>query len=114
MLRAGGAEQADTRAQAAVDRVERIEQQTRGEREQLERALAEQRDRSQTAELAQARAQAALEAEQRLSAQLETDLQTATKRLEAAEKARDAAIASLEAAATRGSQPVRGRRTKDS
>ena len=42
---------------------------------------------------------------ERLRAQLESDLQTTTKRLEATEKARDAAIATLEAAATRGRTP---------
>ncbi len=73
--------------------------------EALQHELAEPRDRAQTVELAQARAQAALEAEQRLRAQLQTDLQTTTKRLEAAEKARDAAITTLEAAATRGATP---------
>jgi hypothetical protein len=54
-----------------------------------------------------------VEAEQRLRAQLDADLQAATKRLEAAERARDAAIASLETAATKaaGSAPIRTRRT---
>jgi hypothetical protein len=61
------------------------------------------------------RSQAALEAEQRLRAQLDADLQAATKRLQAAERARDAAIASLETAATKaaGSPPMRTRRSKD-
>jgi len=42
-------------------------------------------------------------------ARLEQDLADASKRLQAAEKARDAAIATLEQAATRGTTP-RGKR----
>jgi hypothetical protein len=60
------AEQADARAQAAVDRADRIEEQARAERAGLERELGEQRDARQAAELEQGRAQAALDAEQRL------------------------------------------------
>jgi hypothetical protein len=60
------------------------------------------------------RAQATLDPEQRLRAKLEKDLATSQRRLDAAEKARDAAIASLEAAAARGTAPGRARRTKDS
>ena len=43
----------------------------------------------------------ALDAEQRLRAQLEKDLTTMQKRLDAAEKARNAAVAAVEKAATR-------------
>ena len=53
----------------------------------------------QAAELDTGRAQAALDAEQRLRGQLEKDLAGPQRRLEAAEKARDAAIASIQAAA---------------
>jgi hypothetical protein len=74
---------------------------------ELERELAEQRDARQAAELEHGRAQAMLDAEQRLRAQLEKDLAAAQKRLEAAEKARDIAIATLEQAATRGTTPRR-------
>jgi hypothetical protein len=56
----------------------------------------------QAAELEQGRAQAGLDAEQRLRAQLEKDLAATQRRLEAAEKARDTAIKTLEQAATRG------------
>jgi hypothetical protein len=48
-----------------------------------------------------------LDAEQRLRAQLEKDLAAAQKRVEAAEKARHTAIATLEQAATRGTTPGR-------
>jgi hypothetical protein len=72
---------------------------------ELERELAEQRDARQAAELEHGRAQAMLDAEQRLRAQLEKDLAAAQKRLEAAERARDTAIATLEQAATRGTTP---------
>ena len=53
-------------------------------------------------ETSHGRAQAAHEAEQRLRAQLEQDLAATQRRLEAAEKARDTAIKTLEQAATRG------------
>ena len=42
-----------TRARRPSTGVERVEHQARGKREQLERTLGEQRDRSQTAELAE-------------------------------------------------------------
>jgi hypothetical protein len=70
---------------------------------ELERELAGQRDVRQAAELEHERAQATLDAEQRLRAQLDKDLAAGQKRLEAAEKARDTAIATLERDATRGS-----------
>jgi hypothetical protein len=56
----------------------------------------------QAAELEQGRAQAALDAEQRLRARLEPDLATAAERLAATETARDAAIATIERAARTG------------
>ncbi len=86
-----------------------MEQQARSERAELERELGVQRDGRQAAELEHSRAQAALEGEQQLRARLEQDLADAGKRLQAAEKARDAAIAGLEQAATRGTTP-RGKR----
>ncbi len=99
------AQQADERAQTAIERADRVEQQARSERDELRAELAHQRDHRQASELAHARAQAALDAEQLIRAQLQSDLQAAGKRLEATERARDAAIASLETAATRGSTP---------
>ena len=71
------------------------------------------REARQAAELETGRAQAALDAEQRLRAQLEKDLAASQRRVEAAEKARDAAIASIQGAAARGTSPRRGTRTKD-
>ena len=65
------------------------------------RSCQTQRDARPAAELEHGRAQAALDAEQRLRAQLEKDLAATQKRLEAAEKARDTAIKTLEQAATR-------------
>ncbi len=53
------------------------------------------------------RAQTALQGQQQLRARLEQDLADTGKRLHAAEKARDAAIATLEQAATRGTTPRR-------
>ena len=94
--------------------MERVEQQARSERDELRTELAQQRDLRQAAELAQARAQAALDAEQLIRAQLQSDLQATGKRLEAAERARDTAIATLETAATRASStppPPRPKRT---
>ena len=92
-------------SRSPVDRADRTEERARSERAKLDTQLAQQRDARQAAELERSRAQAALDAEQRLQAQLEKDLATSQRRLEAAEKARDAAIASLEAAATRGTTP---------
>ncbi len=89
--RAPGAERAEQLAQAAEHRGGQAEA------------------RAQAAELEHGRAQAALEGERQLRARLEQDLADAGKRLQAAEKARDAAIAGLEQAATRGTTP-RGRR----
>ena len=54
-------------------------------------------------------AQAALEAEQRLRAQLEAELATSKKRLDAAEKARDAAIAARAPGASGAANPRRKR-----
>ncbi|MDQ2761084.1 MAG: hypothetical protein M3Y17_11830, partial [Actinomycetota bacterium] len=99
--------QADARAQAAVERVDRVEAQARLERLELERELGVQRDVRQAAELEHGRAQAALEGERQLRARLEHELADAGKRLQSAEKARDAAIASVEQAATRGTPPRR-------
>lgn len=59
------------------------------------------------ADVARERAQAALDAERELRAQLDGQLKDSQKRLAAAEKARDAAIAALEQAA-RGRTPRRG------
>jgi hypothetical protein len=75
---------------------------TAGEPRELARRLAEQPDRRQAAELEHGCAQAALDAEQRLRAQLEKDIAATHRRLEAAEKASDTAIKTLEQAATRG------------
>ena len=78
---------------------------------QLEHELGQQRDPRQAAELEQGRAQAVLDAEQRLRARLEQDLDAAAKRLAAAETARDAAIATLEQAAARGTAGRRGEKS---
>ena len=56
----------------------------------------------QAAELERGQAQTAMNGEQQLRSQLEKDLAQTQRRLEAAEKARDAAIKSLEQAAVRG------------
>ncbi len=98
------AEQAETRLD---DAVKRAEQHARSERAELERELAEQREARETVELERDRARAALDAEQGLRAQLQTDLQTAQQRLEVAEKARDATIATDEQPAIRSRTPRR-------
>jgi len=63
----------------------------------------------QAAELERGQAQTAMNGEQQLRSQLEKDLAQTQRRLEAAEKARDAAIKSLEQAAVRGTSTT-GRR----
>ena len=87
---------------------DRVEERTREDRAALERQLAQERSARQTAELQHGQAQTALQGEQRLRAQLEQDLAQAHRRLQAAEKARDAAIKSLEQAAVRGRRDKRG------
>ncbi len=87
------AEGAESQLRDAVERAERAEQRARSERAELERELGEQREARVAVELERDQARAALEAEQRLRAQLQADLETAQQRLEAAEKARDDAIA---------------------
>jgi hypothetical protein len=84
--------------------VKRAEQQARSEHAELDRELGEQREAREAVELERDRAQAALDAEQRLRAQLQADLETAQQRLEVAEKARDTTIAT-------GEQPAIRRRT---
>ena len=91
----------------------RIEERAREDRAALERQLTDERAARQTAELERGQAQTTINGEQQqLRAQLETDLAQTQHRLEAAEKARDAAIKSLEQAAVRGTST--GRRTPQS
>ncbi|MGO9899753.1 MAG: hypothetical protein ACLP0J_08690 [Solirubrobacteraceae bacterium] len=122
--------QAETNVADAVERAERAAQHARSERAELERELAEQREareqaiaraseaqrkhdlaleQARVSELARRserdRARAVLEAEQQLRAQLQTGLESTQRRLEAAEKARDAAIAAGERPATHRSTP---------
>jgi hypothetical protein len=87
------AEQAETHLD---DAAKRAEQHARSERAELDRELGEQREAREAVELERDRAQAALDAEQRLRAQLQADLETAQQRLDVAEKARDATIATGE------------------
>ena len=75
-------------------------------RQDLDARLAAQHERAQTADVARERAQAALDADRELRAQLDSQLKDTQKRLTAAEKARDAAIATVEQAA-RGRTPRR-------
>jgi colicin import membrane protein len=93
---------AEQRADAAGQRAERIEERAREDRATLERQLGDERAGRQAAELQHGQAQTALQGEQQLRTQLENDLAQTQHRLEAAEKARDAAIKSLEQAAVRG------------
>jgi hypothetical protein len=112
------AEQETERVRQDVERAEqharseRIEREReRGEQREARAALELERDRARAAlELEQDRAQAVLESEQQLRVQLQTDLESTQRRLEAAEKARDAAIAAIAAGerpATRRSTPRR-------
>lgn len=64
----GGAEQADERAQAAVERFDRLTREAHVERAALEGELSTQRDARQAGELEHGRAQATLDVEQRLRA----------------------------------------------
>jgi hypothetical protein len=75
----------------------------------LERQLADERAARQTVELDRGQAHAALQGQQQLRGQLEIDLAETQRRLEAAEKARDAAIKSLEQAAVRATSSQRPR-----
>lgn len=88
-----------------MERADVADQRAREDRAALESELAEQRAGRQVAELDRGRAQVALEGEQRLRAQLERDLEACQQRVTAAEKARDAAIKTLEQAAARGTSP---------
>jgi hypothetical protein len=87
---------------AAVERADRTEERARDERATLERQLTDERAARQAVELDRGQAQTALHGEQQLRTQLEKDLADTQRRLEAAEKARDAAIKSLEQTAVRG------------
>ena len=121
--RSGAAERvaraAGERSEAADARAGRAEQRVAGEqrarkdragferdlerlRQDFEARLAAQQERTHARE----RAQAALDADRELLAQLESQLKDSQKRLAAAEKARDAAIAAVEQAA-RGRTPRR-------
>jgi hypothetical protein len=81
-------EQADRRAQTAIERADRVEAQASEDRNQSEGELAGQRAARQAADLEQGRAQAGHAVEQRLSAELEKALEAAQGPLDAAEGAR--------------------------
>ncbi len=79
-----------------AERADRVDERAREARATLERQLADERGARQAAELNRGQAQTALKGEQQLRVQLEKDLTQTQRRLDAAEKARDAAIKSLE------------------
>ncbi|MGO9975228.1 MAG: hypothetical protein ACLP01_20990 [Solirubrobacteraceae bacterium] len=114
-------EAAEHEAERACQDAERAEQHARSERAELECELGKQREARAALDLERDRAQAALEGEQRLRAQLQADLEgerrlraqprvdleTGQRRLEEAEKARDAGAAADQRAATRRGAPRR-------
>ncbi|MGO9753394.1 MAG: hypothetical protein ACLP8S_14580 [Solirubrobacteraceae bacterium] len=111
LARQAAEQQIERVRQDADQQTERVrqdaQQQIERVRQDAERAEREQQERSERAELERDRAQVALEAEQRLRAQLQADLETAQQQLEAAETARDAAIAPEKRPGTRRVTPRR-------